>query len=127
MKGRRVSHYEIVDELSRGGMGVVYRAVDVRLDREVALTVFPEGLVADADRRRRFVQEARAASSDASLNRTATSQARRRITSASSIIGKTATSIDRVSPKRPRDCGSPQPPAPSSLTQTPGRCYTSYT
>ena len=62
MKGQRISHYQIVDEISRGGMGIVYRAVDVRLDREVALKVLPEGLVADADRRRRFVQEARAAS-----------------------------------------------------------------
>ncbi len=62
MIGRRLSHYEIVGEISRGGMGVVYRAVDVRLNREVALKLLPEELVADADRRRRFVQEAQAAS-----------------------------------------------------------------
>jgi eukaryotic-like serine/threonine-protein kinase len=62
MIGRKLSHYEILDEISRGGMGVVYRAMDVRLNREVALKVLPEELVADPDRRRRFVQEAQAAS-----------------------------------------------------------------
>lgn len=59
---RKLSHYEIIGEISRGGMGIVYRAVDVRLNREVALKVLPESLVADQDRRRRFVQEAQAAS-----------------------------------------------------------------
>ena len=62
MIGRVLSHYRIVDEISRGGMGVVYRAVDERLNREVALKVLPEALVTDEDRRRRFVQEAQAAS-----------------------------------------------------------------
>ena len=61
--GRIIPRYQIIDEISRGGMGVVYRAVDVRLNREVALKVLPPDLVADADRRQRFVQEARAASS----------------------------------------------------------------
>lgn len=62
MTGRRLSHYEIVSEISRGGMGIVYRAVDVRLNREVALKVLVPELVTDPDRRRRFVQEAQAAS-----------------------------------------------------------------
>jgi tetratricopeptide (TPR) repeat protein/TolB-like protein/predicted Ser/Thr protein kinase len=60
--GRTLSRYQILDEISRGGMGVVYRARDVRLNREVALKVLPPDLVADPDRRQRFVQEARAAS-----------------------------------------------------------------
>jgi tetratricopeptide (TPR) repeat protein/TolB-like protein len=60
--GRTLGRYEIVAEISRGGMGVVYRARDVRLNREVALKVLPPELVADPDRRQRFVQEARAAS-----------------------------------------------------------------
>jgi serine/threonine protein kinase/TolB-like protein/Flp pilus assembly protein TadD len=62
MTGRALSHYKILGEISRGGMGIVYRAVDVRLQREVALKVLPPELVADPERRRRFVQEARAAS-----------------------------------------------------------------
>ncbi|HEY7819596.1 MAG TPA: serine/threonine-protein kinase, partial [Vicinamibacteria bacterium] len=62
MIGKSLSHYRILDEVSRGGMGVVYRALDVRLDREVALKVLPPELVADPERRRRFELEARAAS-----------------------------------------------------------------
>src|SRR5437899_3320618 len=62
LAGRTLGHYKVQEEISRGGMGVVYRAVDVKLGREVALKVLPPELVADADRRRRFVQEAQAAS-----------------------------------------------------------------
>ena len=62
MIGRTLSHYQIIDEISRGGMGVVYRALDLRLNREVALKVLPEDLVNDPARRQRLMQEARAAS-----------------------------------------------------------------
>jgi serine/threonine protein kinase/tetratricopeptide (TPR) repeat protein len=61
MLGRTLSHYKILEEISRGGMGIVYRALDVKLDREVALKVLPPQLVADPERKRRFVQEAKAA------------------------------------------------------------------
>ena len=61
MIGRTLSHYKVLEELSRGGMGIVYRALDLKLDREVALKVFPPELVADPERKRRFVQEAKAA------------------------------------------------------------------
>ncbi len=61
MIGRTLSHYKILSEISRGGMGIVYRAVDVKLDREVALKVLPPDLVADPERKRRFVQEGKAA------------------------------------------------------------------
>jgi serine/threonine protein kinase/tetratricopeptide (TPR) repeat protein len=60
MLGRTLSHYKVLDELSRGGMGVVYRAVDTKLNREVAIKVLPPELVADRGRRERFVQEAQA-------------------------------------------------------------------
>jgi serine/threonine protein kinase len=59
--GRTLSHYKVLEELSRGGMGIVYRALDVKLDREVALKVLPPELVADPERKRRFIQEAKAA------------------------------------------------------------------
>jgi TolB-like protein/cytochrome c-type biogenesis protein CcmH/NrfG/predicted Ser/Thr protein kinase len=62
LTGRTLAHYKVLDEISRGGMGVVYRAVDTRLNREVALKVLPDELTHDDDRRRRFVQEAQAAS-----------------------------------------------------------------
>ena len=60
--GARLGRYQIIDEISRGGMGVVYRALDGTLNREVALKVLPADLVSDADRRGRFIQEAQAAS-----------------------------------------------------------------
>ena len=59
--GTRLSHYEVQGEVSRGGMGIVYRARDLKLGREVALKVLPADLVADPQRRRRFTLEARAA------------------------------------------------------------------
>ena len=62
LTGRTLSHYRIGEEISRGGMGVVYRATDTRLDRDVALKVLPADLVADPERKQRFMQEARAAS-----------------------------------------------------------------
>ncbi len=62
MIGRVVAHYEILAKLGEGGMGVLYKARDTHLDRLVALKILPADRVADPERRRRFVQEARAAS-----------------------------------------------------------------
>ena len=59
--GTRLGPYEIVAPLGAGGMGEVYRAKDTRLGREVAIKVLPASFSADADRLRRFEQEARAA------------------------------------------------------------------
>src|SRR5688500_15715649 len=61
--GTRLGPYSIEAAIGAGGMGEVYRARDLRLGREVALKVLPPDAVADADRQRRFLQEARAASS----------------------------------------------------------------
>lgn len=55
-------HYEIIAPLGAGGMGEVWRTRDTRLDREVALKVLPASFANDADRLRRFEQEARATS-----------------------------------------------------------------
>jgi serine/threonine protein kinase len=57
-----LSHYRIISPLGAGGMGEVYLAEDTRLGRKVALKLLPQQLTQDADRVRRFEQEARAAS-----------------------------------------------------------------
>jgi serine/threonine protein kinase len=62
MIGQTIAHYEILDKLGEGGMGVVYKARDTHLDRFVAIKVLPPERVADPERKRRFVQEAKAAS-----------------------------------------------------------------
>jgi serine/threonine protein kinase len=57
-----LSHYQILEKLGEGGMGVVYKARDTHLDRFAAIKVLPAEKVADPERKRRFVQEAKAAS-----------------------------------------------------------------
>jgi len=61
MIGQTLDHYRIESKLGEGGMGVVYKARDIHLDRLVAIKVLPPDKVADATRKQRFVREARAA------------------------------------------------------------------
>ena len=57
--GTRVGQYEIVEAIGAGGMGVVFRARDHALERDVAIKVLPAAVAEDADRRQRFAREAR--------------------------------------------------------------------
>ncbi len=62
MLGRTLGHYRILEQIGAGGMGVVYRARDERLERDVALKVLPHGALADEGARKRFRKEALALS-----------------------------------------------------------------
>ncbi|MGH7601256.1 MAG: FlgO family outer membrane protein, partial [bacterium] len=62
MIGETISHYKLLEKLGQGGMGVVYKAQDLKLDRFVALKFLPPYLSADEEEKKRFIQEAKAAS-----------------------------------------------------------------
>src|SRR5262245_53431333 len=60
--GKTLSHYHVIEKIGAGGMGEVYRASDVRLERDVALKVLPAGTLIDELSRKRFRKEALALS-----------------------------------------------------------------
>ena len=62
MIGTTLGPYRIESQAGRGGMGIVYRATDTRLQRPVAIKLLPADAIADPDRKARFVREAQAAS-----------------------------------------------------------------
>ncbi|MBI3448971.1 MAG: protein kinase [Acidobacteria bacterium] len=68
MIGRTLSHFRVVEKIGEGGMGIVYKAIDENLHRPVALKVLPPEFAGDAERRARFLREARAAAAVAHPN-----------------------------------------------------------
>ena len=63
MIGKTISHYKIIEKLGEGGMGEVYLAEDIKLDRKVAIKFLPKHLTKDKENVERFKREARAAAS----------------------------------------------------------------
>ena len=60
--GTTLGHYRLEAKIGQGGMGAVYRALDIHLDRYVALKVLLRDAIANPESKKRFIQEARAAS-----------------------------------------------------------------
>jgi len=59
MVGTTISHYKVLEKIGEGGMGVVYRATDTKLNRDVAIKVLPEQFTQDPQRLARFEREAK--------------------------------------------------------------------
>ncbi len=62
MIGQSIAHYQVLEKLGEGGMGAVYKARDTHLDRHIALKILRSDRTLDSERKRRFIQEAKAAS-----------------------------------------------------------------
>ena len=62
MIGKTISHYKIIEKIGEGGMGIVYKAQDLKLDRFVALKFLPPHLGKDDTQKQRFIHEAKTAS-----------------------------------------------------------------
>jgi serine/threonine-protein kinase len=62
MIGKKISHFKILEKLGQGGMGIVYKAQDVKLDRFVALKFLPPHLTTSEEEKQRFIHEAKSAS-----------------------------------------------------------------
>jgi len=63
MIGETISHYKIIEKLGEGGMGVVYKARDTKLDRTIALKFLPQRALQSEEERKRITREAQAAAS----------------------------------------------------------------
>ncbi len=117
--GHSLAHYEILEEVGRGGMGVVYRANDTKLGRDIAIKVLPETVSRDKERLARFEREARLL---ASLNHTSSPYPKQSHSFTNRAVPPTgAWSSSTSRDKRSRSRLRPDPTIMLDFHQTAGR------
>ncbi len=101
--GQTISHYRIVEKVGAGGMGVVYKAEDIRLHRFVALKFLPDDFAHDPSRRRRFEQEARVVAALNHPNLVAVYDVGENFLVSELVDGKTLRHADKLSQRQAID------------------------